>query len=68
MHKLQSKHVKLKEKEVLELLDKFNLSKSQLPKILSSDPALSEECVVGDIVKVERKDDDKPVVYYRVVV
>ncbi|MBU2616562.1 MAG: DNA-directed RNA polymerase subunit H [Nanoarchaeota archaeon] len=68
MHKLQSKHVKLKEKEVLELLDKFNLSKSQLPKILSSDPALAEECVVGDIVKIERKDDDKPVVYYRVVV
>jgi len=68
MHKLQSKHVKLKEKEIMELLDKFNLSKSQLPKILSSDPALSEECVVGDIVKVERKDDDKPVVYYRVVV
>jgi len=68
MHILQPKHLKLKEKEVIELLEKFNISKAQLPKILSSDPALSEGCEVGDVIRVERKEGDKVILYYRVVV
>ncbi|MDP3987325.1 MAG: DNA-directed RNA polymerase subunit RpoH/Rpb5 C-terminal domain-containing protein [Nanoarchaeota archaeon] len=68
MHTLQPKHVKLKEKEVLELLENLNVSKAQLPKILSNDPALPEECSVGDVIGIERKDGDKTVPYYRVVV
>ncbi|MDP3986979.1 MAG: DNA-directed RNA polymerase subunit RpoH/Rpb5 C-terminal domain-containing protein, partial [Nanoarchaeota archaeon] len=55
MHTLQPKHVKLKEKELLELLEKLNVSKAQLPKILSTDPALPEECSVGDVIGIERK-------------
>ena len=68
MHILQSKHIKLNEKDSEKLLKDFNISKSQLPKILSTDPALSEECIVGDIIKIERKDGDKINLYYRVVV
>ena len=68
MHILQPKHIKLKEEEAEKLLEKFNISKSQLPKILSSDPALSEDCEVGDIIEIERKDKDKINLYYRVVV
>lgn len=71
MHILQPKHTKLNEKETDELLGKLNISKAQLPKILSSDPALPDECVVGDIVKIDRKDPkDKREThtYYRVVV
>ena len=68
MHILQSKHSKLNEKDSEKLLKDFNISKSQLPKILSTDPALSEECIVGDIIKIERKDGDKINLYYRVVV
>ena len=68
MHILQSKHIKLKEEEAEKLLEKFNISKSQLPKILSSDPGLPEECQVGDLIKIERKDKDKINLYYRVVV
>lgn len=69
MHILQPKHSKLNEKETDELLQKLNISKSQLPKILSNDSALSEDCVVGDIIKIERKDSDgKLNLYYRVVV
>ena len=68
MHILQSKHIKLKEEEAEKLLEKFNISKSQLPKILSSDPGLTEECQVGDLIKIERKDKDKINLYYRVVV
>ena len=68
MHVLQPKHTKIKEKESHELLEKLNISKAQLPKILSSDPSLPEDCKVGDIIKIERKDENKTNIYYRVVV
>lgn len=68
MHILQSKHIKLKEEEAEKLLEEFNISKSQLPKILSSDPGLPENCQIGDIIKIERKDKDKINLYYRAVV
>jgi DNA-directed RNA polymerase subunit H (RpoH/RPB5) len=64
MHILQPKHIKLNEKEAEELLKKLNVSKAQLPKILSTDAALPEGCSVGDIIKIERKSG----VYFRVVV
>ncbi len=68
MHILQPKHFKLSEKEADKLLEKLNVSKAQLPKILSNDPALPEGCNVGDIIKIERKEKDKINIYYRVVV
>lgn len=68
MHILQSKHIKLKEEEAEKLLEEFNISKSQLPKILSSDPGLPENFQIGDIIKIERKDKDKINLYYRAVV
>ena len=67
-HILQPKHIKLNEKEAEELLKKLNVSKAQIPKILSHDPALPEGCEIGNIIKIERKTDDKVAVYYRVVV
>lgn len=68
MHILQPKHSKLNEKEAEELLTKLNISKAQLPKILVSDPALPENCTVGDIIKIKRKFNNKLNLYYRVVV
>ena len=68
MHILQSKHTKLNEKETEEILNKLNISKSQLPKIFSSDPSVSETCVVGDVLRIERKEKDELNIYYRVVV
>ena len=68
MHILQPKHIKLSEKDAEQLLDKLNISKAQLPKILSNDSALSEDCKLGDVIKIERKVEEKLVVYYRVVV
>jgi len=68
MHILQPKHTRLNEKEAEELLKKFNVSKSQFPKILSNDVALPEGCIIGDIIKIERKENDKIVIYYRAVV
>lgn len=69
MHVLQPKHTRLNEKEAQEVLAEFNISKSQLPKILSNDPALSEGCNVGDVIKIERKGEEGKIhKYYRVVV
>lgn len=69
MHSLQPKHSKLNEKDSEEFLKSFNISKAQLPKILSDDPALPESCAVGDVIKIERKiADGKTAFYYRVVV
>lgn len=68
MHLLQPKHTKLKSEEVKKILDKYGISVSQLPIIKITDPALPEGCFKGDVIKIERKDDDKIVLYYRVVV
>tara|TARA_Y100000310_G_C20027443_1_gene510247 strand:+ start:46 stop:267 length:222 start_codon:yes stop_codon:yes gene_type:complete len=73
MHILQPKHSKLKEKEIEELLNRLNISKSQFPKIFLNDSALPEGCKVGDLIKIERVPqteipDEKSTFYYRVVV
>ena len=67
MHILQPKHRKLKEEETKILCDKYNISISQLPKIKFTDASVPENCDVGDILKIERKVDDKIKIYYRVV-
>jgi len=68
MHVLQPKHSKLKPEEVKLLLEKYNISKSQLPQIYHSDAALAsvKELKIGDVIKIERKDSKSP--YYRIVV
>jgi DNA-directed RNA polymerase subunit H len=70
MHILQPKHIKLNEKETHEILESLNVSKSQIPKILLSDPALPEGCEVGNMVRIERKDTESGElnIYFRVVV
>lgn len=70
MHILQPKHIKLSEKDSEEILVKLNISKSQIPKILSSDVSLPENCEVGDMIKIERIDLETGElnVYFRVVV
>jgi DNA-directed RNA polymerase subunit H (RpoH/RPB5) len=68
MHTLQPKHIKLKQEEVNNLAEKYVISISQLPKIKSTDPCLPEGCIRGDVIKIERENDDKKIFYYRVVI
>ena len=68
MHILQPKHSKLKQEEVLKLLEKYNISLTQLPKIKIGDPALPENSEVGEIIKIERKNNGKTIEYYRAVI
>ena len=67
MHTLQSKHIKLKSEEVEALLKKYNLTIAQLPKIKSDDVALPENIQIGDVIKLERKEDDSVTEHFRVV-
>ena len=68
MHILKPKHSKLKSEELKKLTDKYNIAISQLPLIKTGDPALPEGCVKGDVVKIERKEGDKVIVFYRAVI
>lgn len=68
MHILQPRHIKLKSEEVKKLLERYNISLSQLPIIKIIDPALPQDCIKGDVIRMERKEGDKIVIYYRVVV
>jgi len=67
MHALQPKHTKLKQEDVKKMLLKYNIALSQLPKIRQDDPALPEGLQRGEVVKIERKEEDEINVYYRVV-
>ncbi|UZE93967.1 MAG: DNA-directed RNA polymerase subunit H [Candidatus Pacearchaeota archaeon] len=68
MYVLQSKHLKLKPEEARLLLEKLNITATQLPKIKKKDPILSDDIKVGDIIKIERKTSNGKVIYYRIVV
>ena len=57
MHVLQSKHVKLSPSEAGKVLEEFNVSLVQLPKIARSDAGLPKGCEKGDVVKVVRADE-----------
>ena len=69
MHVLQPKHSKVGPSEAKELLAKYNISTTQLPRIKLDDKALPKDSRTGDIIKIERKaaSGDKAF-YYRLVV
>ena len=54
-HILVPKHTKLSNKEIDELLNTYNVSKRQLPRISKNDAAIKDmKLKVGDIVKIKR--------------
>ena len=70
IHELVPEHIILKDDEIKELLEKFNITPGQLPKILKSDPAVKAiEAEEGDIIKIIRQSPTAGVTeYYRLVV
>lgn len=55
-HILVPKHSKLGERATKELLEKLNIEREQLPKILLKDPAIANLKVkVGDVIAIERE-------------
>lgn len=68
-HILVPVHTKLNKTETEEVLNKYNITKIQLPKILLTDPGIAHlKPEVGDIIMIERKSKTRgESVYYRVV-
>ena len=64
------KHEILTEKGKKEVLEKFKVTESQLPKISASDPVIKIiEAAPGNVVKITRKSKTAgEAVYYRLVV
>ncbi len=69
-HILVPKHLKLSEKEKTNLLEKYDISIKQLPKILKQDPAIQGlNAKLGDIIKVIRQSPTaKEAIFYREVI
>ena len=69
-HSLIPKHLKLSEKEKQKLLQQYNISLSELPRILKTDAAIASlNTKPGDVIKIIRKSQTaKEAVFYRVVV
>ncbi len=69
-HMLVPEHSKLNKKEIQELLEKYNIALNELPKILSTDPAIEKlNSKPGDVIKITRESQTAGIsVYYRVVI
>ncbi len=69
-HTLVPQHKKLTKEEKKELLERYNITAKELPKISKLDPALESLSVdIGDVIRIERKSPTAgKAAYYRVVV
>ncbi len=69
-HQLVPDHERLEEDEVGQLLEEYNITKDNLPKIEKNDAALkSMEVSAGDVIKISRKSEKAGRIdYYRLVI
>jgi len=69
-HVLVPEHIRLSPEEKKKVLEQYNISKKQLPRILQSDSAIKHLAPdTGDVIKIMRKSQtNKETVFYRVVV
>ncbi|NOZ76798.1 MAG: DNA-directed RNA polymerase subunit H [Euryarchaeota archaeon] len=68
-HELVPEHEILPPEEAEKILEEYNISRGQLPKILSSDPVVKIiKAEVGDIIRIKRKSPTSGIsINYRVV-
>jgi DNA-directed RNA polymerase subunit H len=69
-HDLVPEHTLLDDPaEVEAVLEEYNVSKTNLPKIRKNDPALPDGATPGDIVRIDRdsRTTDRAVVYRLVI-
>lgn len=69
-HNLIPKHIKLSEGEKQKVLEKFNISLSQLPSIHEDDPAIKDfNAKQGDVIKIVRPSPTaSEAVFYRIII
>ncbi|MHB9288705.1 DNA-directed RNA polymerase subunit H [Halobacteriales archaeon Cl-PHB] len=68
-HELVPDHTVLDGEDIEEVLEEYNIKKTDLPKIKRTDSALPDEAAVGDVIRIERdsRTTDTAVVYRLVV-
>jgi DNA-directed RNA polymerase subunit H len=69
-HSLVPKHEKINDKEKKELLEKYQITVKELPKIMKKDPVVKElGAKPGDVIKIIRKSETAgQAIFYRCVV
>jgi len=68
-HELVPEHSVLDEDILEDVLQEYNIDRTDLPKIKRADPALPDDAEVGDVIKIVRdsRTADQAVVYRLVV-
>jgi DNA-directed RNA polymerase subunit H len=68
-HELVPEHSIVDEDTLDDVLEEYNIKKTDLPKLKRTDPAAPDEAQVGDVVKIVRdsRTTDQAVVYRLVV-
>ena len=68
-HKMVPEHRLLDQDRIEEVLEEYNVKKTNLPKIKRTDPALPDEADTGDVIEIVRdsRTTDQAVVYRLVV-
>jgi DNA-directed RNA polymerase subunit H len=68
-HELVPDHTVLEEEQFEDVLEEYNIKKTDLPKIKRTDFAVPEDATLGDVVRIVRdsRTTDQAVVYRLVV-
>ncbi|EMA48927.1 DNA-directed RNA polymerase subunit H [Halococcus morrhuae DSM 1307] len=68
-HTLVPEHRLIDDDEIDALLAEYDISRTDLPKIKRTDPALPDEAATGDVVRIERdsRTTDRAVVHRLVI-
>jgi DNA-directed RNA polymerase subunit H len=68
-HELVPEHRVLDDEDLEDVLQEYNIDRTDLPKIKRADPALPDEADVGDVIEIVRdsRTTDQAVVYRLVV-
>lgn len=68
-HELVPEHVVVDDEVVEGVLEEYGIERTSLPKIKRKDPALPDDAVVGDVIKVVRdsRTTDEAIVYRLVI-
>jgi DNA-directed RNA polymerase subunit H len=68
-HELVPDHTLLGDDDLEEVLEEYNIEKTDLPKIKRADPALPDDATIGDVVRIERDSrTTNTAIVYRLVV
>jgi len=68
-HDLVPEHDVIEESALEDVLDEYDIDRTDLPKIKKTDPALPDEATVGDVIEIVRdsRTAERAIVYRLVV-